>query len=251
MSYGAFDHFTTPRRRHKESSYIYCGLRVAAKEITKHPNTYIKLDMEDALTQAARDIAALARGSRRDAWRQALKCVRLSAVDDKLFASPEIANFLKHNLSAGQKVVVLTLANLAAFLETNSVVLHDEPETHLHPSLLSAMLRAIHGLLDHFDSYAIMATHSLVPLQETPASNVFVIERGDDGVVSIAQPIQQCFAATLDEISRATFRAEPDDENFRTVLKRLRQRYSVDEIRQFLGGQLSLGAQMLLESLKQ
>jgi energy-coupling factor transporter ATP-binding protein EcfA2 len=252
VSYGAFDHFTTPRRRHKESSYIYCGLRVAEKESAKREESHTKIDMEGALIQAAHDIAELARGPRQEAWQQALKCVRLGALDDQRFTSPrEIVSFLKHELSAGQKVVVLTLANLATFLETNSVVLHDEPETHLHPNLLSAMLRAVHGLLDHFDSYAVVATHSLIPLQETPASNVFVLERSDEAVVSISQPVQQCFAATLDEISRVTFRAEPDDENFRSVLRNLRQHYSVDEIRQFLGGQLSLGAQMLLASLKQ
>lgn len=250
VSYGAFDHFTAPRLRHAEISYSYCGLRVASKDSSKE-DTRITLDLEHALQLAAQQIFELNNGPRRGAWTEALQRVQVVDLDDpRLNNSTAILDVLRNRLSAGQKVVVLTLANLCTYLEPNSIVLHDEPETHLHPSLLSAMLRAIHGLLDRFDSYALVATHSLVPLQETPSTNVVVLNKSDEGIVTVDQPIEQCFAATLDEISRVAFRSSDADENFRTALKRLRDRYSVEEIREFLGGQLGLGTEMLLASLK-
>jgi predicted ATP-dependent endonuclease of OLD family len=39
------------------------------------------------------------------------------------------------------------VTQLAAHLRTRSLVLIDEPETHLHPPLVAALLRAIQALL--------------------------------------------------------------------------------------------------------
>jgi len=251
VSYGAFDHFTVPRGQLTNVGYTYCGLRVAPS-VDQKDDQRITLDLERALGLAAEQVFALRQGPRRDAWADALGRVRIAELDDPKnnVSCAAILDILRTRLSAGQKLVALTLANLCTHLEANSIVLHDEPETHLHPSLLSALLRAIHGLLDRFDSYALIATHSLTPLQETPSTNVILLNKSDAGTVSADRPIEQCFAATLDEISRVAFQSSLRDENFRTALKRLRERYSVEEIREFLGGQLGLGTEMLLASLQ-
>jgi energy-coupling factor transporter ATP-binding protein EcfA2 len=248
VSYGAFDNFTVPQGQLNNVGYSYCGLRISPS--ASPDDQRISLDFERAMALAAEQILALNRGSRGRAWTEALRCVRIMELSEPSLSSAAILEILRVRLSAGQKVVALTLANLCTHLEAHSIVLHDEPETHLHPSLLSALLRAIHDLLDRFDSNAIFATHSLTPLQETPSTNVIILNRSDDGIVTVDEPLEQCFAATLDEISRVAFRSSFRDENFRTALKRLNDRYSVDEIRKFLGGKLGLGTEMLLASLQ-
>jgi ABC-type cobalamin/Fe3+-siderophores transport system ATPase subunit len=245
VSYGAFDHFTVPRIPDAPISYVYCGLRVPPDPA--HDVRRIILDIDDAVEGAVKHMLALDAGSSRDVWREALRIVGLEPLLDAIGRGPKATKrYMQDRLSAGQKLVALTISNLAVHLQLGSIVLHDEPETHLHPNLLSALLRAMHVLLDHFDSYAIVATHSIIPAQETPARNVVILDLSEDGMVRAFPPPEQCFASTLDEITRMVFRTTPRDQNFRTLLERLREGRTLEEIREIFGGELSLGTRLWL-----
>jgi len=80
-------------------------------------------------------------------------------------------------LSTGHKLVLNLVTQLIANLQPKSLVIFDEPESHLHPSLLSVLLKAIHFLLDDTDSFCTFATHSPVVLQETPGKQVLILRR--------------------------------------------------------------------------
>lgn len=67
-------------------------------------------------------------------------------------------------MSSGHAVVLLTISRLVAKVEEKPLVLIDEPESHLHPPLLSAFTRAISELLHNRNGVAIIATHSPVVL---------------------------------------------------------------------------------------
>jgi ABC-type cobalamin/Fe3+-siderophores transport system ATPase subunit len=245
VSYGAFDHFTVPKAQNAPISYVYCGLRVPPDPA--HDVRRITLDLDDAVKEAAKHMIVLDAGSSRDVWRKVLRVVGLEPLLDAVARGGEATErYMQDRLSAGQKLVALTISNVAAHLQPGSIVLHDEPETHLHPNLLSALLRAMHVLLDHFDSYAIVATHSIIPAQETPASNVVVLDLYDDGTVRSFQPPEQCFASTLDEITRMVFRTTARDQNFRTLLENLREDHTLEELREIFSGELSLGTRLWL-----
>ncbi|MGN9540532.1 AAA family ATPase [Escherichia coli] len=62
-------------------------------------------------------------------------------------------------MSSGHAVVLLTLTRLVATVEEKTLVLIDEPESHLHPPLLSAFIRALSDLLLD-NGLSIIATHS-------------------------------------------------------------------------------------------
>jgi ABC-type glutathione transport system ATPase component len=187
----------------------------------------------------------------RKIWIAMLREVQL---DDLVTALADGASAVRSHmerLSAGQQLVVLTITNLAARLRPGALVLYDEPEVHLHPRLLAGLLRAIHRLLDHFDAYAIVATHSLIPLQETPSSNIVILDRPEpSGPVRARAPVAQCFAATLDEISRVVFGISAVEQGATERLIELRKRMSVAQIRDLLGGELSLGTRLVLASLE-
>jgi ABC-type cobalamin/Fe3+-siderophores transport system ATPase subunit len=243
VSYGAFDHFWQPRRPGAPISYVYCGLRV---RLENSEDSAITLDVDAAIKSAVTTMLTLD-VERRNPWRKALETVNLEALFEAASNGRAAAlAHMKDHLSAGQKLVALAITNLAARLHPDTIVLYDEPETHLHPNLLTSLLRAIHGLVAHFDSYAILATHSIIPVQETLSRHVVIFDRYIDGVVRALPPAEQCFAATLDEITRMVFRTRPEDQNFRTVLSELRSGRSPEDIRQLLGGELSLGARLLL-----
>jgi ABC-type cobalamin/Fe3+-siderophores transport system ATPase subunit len=245
VAYGAFDHFTHPKIHGGEISYVYCGLRVAQGDAKQ-----IVLDLEAAMERSANDVASVAKSGRREVWQEALEIVQLQGlVEASRRGAVATLGFMRSRLSAGQKLVALTLTNLAIHLRPGSLVLHDEPETHLHPNLLAALLRAIHVLLERLDSYSVVATHSLIPLQETPSTNVVILDRYEEGTVYAHKPVEQSFASTLDEISRIAFRTGPSDENFRTLLAKLRATFDVEQIRALLGGELGLGTKLQLASL--
>ncbi|WP_331739946.1 AAA family ATPase (plasmid) [Streptomyces sp. NBC_00015] len=81
------------------------------------------------------------------------------------------------SLSSGHAIVLLTLTRLVDLVAEQTLVLLDEPETHLHPPLLSSFVRALSDLLTERNGVAITATHSPVVLQEVPRSCVYKISR--------------------------------------------------------------------------
>jgi len=222
--------------------------RAASADPATSKERIITLGVEHAVEEMVARMTSMAGSgaekTRYRLWREAMKIIGLDALCKAVEGGAEKAHsVLRDRLSAGQKLVALTLTNVTVHLQPGSIVLLDEPETHLHPNLLSALLRALRMLLHHFDSYAIVATHSVVPPQEMPSSNLVIL---DESGVQASRPLEQCFASTLDEITRVAFRTGPRDQNFRTILKELRRHHDADEILELLGGELGLGTQLLL-----
>ncbi|MFD0354050.1 AAA family ATPase [Streptomyces sp. NPDC127110] len=81
------------------------------------------------------------------------------------------------DLSSGHAMVLLTLTRLVELVAERTLVLLDEPESHLHPPLLSSFIRAVSDLLTDRNGVAVTATHSPVVLQEVPKSCVYKITR--------------------------------------------------------------------------
>ncbi|MBE0600201.1 MAG: ATP-binding protein, partial [Firmicutes bacterium] len=80
-------------------------------------------------------------------------------------------------LSSGHKIVLLTITRLVESVEEKTLVLLDEPETHLHPPLLSSFIRALSELLINRNGVAILTTHSPVVLQEVSKDCVWKLSR--------------------------------------------------------------------------
>ena len=87
------------------------------------------------------------------------------------------AEALFKRMSSGHAIVLLTVTKLVETVEEKTLVLLDEPESHLHPPLLSAFTRALSDLLVNRNGVAIIATHSPVVLQEVPKSCVSILRR--------------------------------------------------------------------------
>lgn len=66
-----------------------------------------------------------------------------------------------HELSTGQLLLLSLVARVAAFVQPNSLVLVDEPETALHPTWQSALVQLIReSLPSELSSHFFLATHS-------------------------------------------------------------------------------------------
>lgn len=121
-------------------------------------------------------------------------------------------------LSSGQQALVTVLAGLAAELDEESLVLIDEPETHLHPRYLSLYMVALQKLLAARNSYAVIATHDPHVLADVPTDSVGVMAREEPYVRPL---FLQSFGATLPALTQDVFRMMVDDAHWFAELQRL------------------------------
>jgi len=72
--------------------------------------------------------------------------------------------------------LITILSEIISNIEENSLILFDEPETHLHPNMIFKLLKVMYSLLDDNNSYLIIETHSPIVLQQIPSKNVQIID---------------------------------------------------------------------------
>ena len=107
-------------------------------------------------------------------------------------------------LSSGEYAMLRFAAQAAAAIEKGSLLLLDEPETHLHPNFISDLMEILDNLLQSTRSIAVIATHSAYVVRETPRRRVNILTL-EDRQISIDTPRMQTFGATIDSISQFVF----------------------------------------------
>ncbi len=121
-------------------------------------------------------------------------------------------------LSSGHRIAVLTIAGLVEKAAERSLVLMDEPEAHLHPPLLSALVRSISSLLTERNGLAIIATHSPVVLQEVPKSCVHIaVNRGNE--IELRTPTLETFGENVGTLTGDVFGLEVTKTGFHQLLE--------------------------------
>lgn len=134
--------------------------------------------------------------------------------------------------STGHKIVLHAIASLVAHTTRKSLVLFDEPETHLHPPLIAAVMHALRLVLEEKNALAVIATHSPVILQETLAQHVRVIRRvGSEFQVLV--PEKETFGENVGTLTQDTFGLTSAATDYHEVLDLLIQAHStVEEVGQ-------------------
>jgi hypothetical protein len=234
VSFSAFDEFEPlPERRDKSQGlrYAHVGLKrpSTADGRPSTPKGFSQLSAE--FVKSVRLCRGGARGGR---WRRALELLEadpifrdanVSALADD--ASGEdvggedrfarAASQVFGRLSSGHKIVLLTITRLVETVEERSLVLIDEPETHLHPPLLSAFVRSLSELLMNRNGVAIIATHSPVVLQEVPRTCVWKVRRS--GLVTeVERPEVETFGENVGVLTREVFALEVTKSGFHRLL---------------------------------
>lgn len=108
------------------------------------------------------------------------------------------------HLSSGQRLFSYIVINILGAIRRNSVILVDEPELFLHPSLEITFVRMLKSILAAFGSKALLATHSLVTVREIPSDCVHVFEDTENGIV-IKTPPFETFGGDVQRISSYVF----------------------------------------------
>lgn len=163
-------------------------------------------------------------------------------------------NFIKKlvplfkQLSSGHKVILLIIVRLIELVEEKTLVIMDEPEEHLHPPLVSALIRALSNLLTYRNGVGIIATHSPVIVQEVPKDCVWILRREDELIAE--RPAIETFGENLGILTSEIFGYEVTNSGFHTMIKTAVEKYSgYQRALRYFGGQLGDEGKTILRSL--
>lgn len=247
VSFNAFDSFELPsEKKDNRFRYSYCGLRDSN-------NSYFSeceiLERIKELTNSLENDGDLYtfKVNGRSQTKNLTKQQYFEICLRKLIPS-EVA--LEYRLfSAGQKIVVNILLHVLDKITPQSLLLLDEPETHLHPKLMTTLYLMILEVLEAFDSFAIIATHSPIIVQQVPSRSIQVLQRIDDEPI-VKKPFIECFGENLSEISRNVFQTAESDRDYKSIIDDLldSNENNADAIERLFDGKLGMNARIYLRS---
>lgn len=107
-------------------------------------------------------------------------------------------------LSSGQIIYSYFLPCLVAEIEDESLVIIDEPELYLHPTLEVGLINMLKNLLKETSSYAIIATHSAVMAREVEKSGITIL-KNINGITQAGKPTFETFGESLELIIGEAF----------------------------------------------
>ncbi len=241
VAFSAFDPFEPiPERQDKTAglNYAYVGLK---QESTTEDGEHIPMSRP----MLNREFSYCLNNIRRFGYQDRLVEVIRDLETDSLFKDISLADIVLSSthdleektkkifakLSSGHAIVLLTIAKLVEKTEEKTLVLLDEPESHLHPPLLSAFIRTLSELLSHRNAVGVIASHSPVILQEVPKSCVWKLRRS--GLDAVAErPETETFGENVGVLTREVFGLEVTDSGFHQMLKE--EAESVDTYEQAL-----------------
>ncbi|ANY75964.1 hypothetical protein BBD41_27195 [Paenibacillus ihbetae] len=259
ISYSAFDELYKPfendanikendfndseKTRKEETvffSYIYCGLRTKKGILSLE-------DIEENFFKAYDEV--ITKG-REEQWTKIMSNVledeSLELI--KTIREQDNKKSLNSLFSSGQNILISTMTEVIANIEIDSILLFDEPEIHLHPNAIANFMRMFYEILEEFESYAVLSTHSPLIIQEIPSKHVCIFSRISNTPI-VQSLYNECFGENISTITNDVFEVREHESNYKTWFKKMSLNYSKDEIIRLFENDLSFNALTYLNSL--
>ncbi|WP_266157245.1 AAA family ATPase [Dyella silvatica] len=255
ISFSAFDPFVPPRvasDRAKGPSYLYIGLKTDSGDTLK--------SLTDLRQELSRSVAiCLGQSARKRRWLSAIQMLESDPNFEEMNLSElgsleashvqQAAWRAAEKMSSGHAIVLLSISRLVEAVEEKTLVIIDEPESHLHPPLLSAFIRALSELLTERNGVAIVASHSPVVLQEVPRSCVWKLWRMRR-TTSVTRPEAETFGENVGVLTREVFGLEVAKSGFHALLELAsKNAQTLDEAAGEFGNQIGLEGRLILRAL--
>jgi AbiJ N-terminal domain 3/AAA domain, putative AbiEii toxin, Type IV TA system len=252
VSYSIFDSFELPKST-VSFNYKYCGLKDSDGNLISDKGLILRFH------HTWKKIKEL---ERMNDWKEILLNFMEEDLLDTFIVQKEGEETLTVNIeeftkvrkamSSGQNILLYVISEIVANIRFDSLILYDEPETHLHPNAISQLVNAIYELINKFESYCILATHSPLIIRELLSKNVLVIER-EGNVASIRKIGIESFGENLTILTDEVFGNRSIPKQHKLIIEKLvSDGKSYDEIVLLLesdGLPLSLNALMTIKSL--
>ncbi|WP_173571223.1 AAA family ATPase [Acetobacter conturbans] len=142
-------------------------------------------------------------------------------------------------LSSGQRLFFYIVVNILGVIRRNSLVIVDEPELFLHPTLELQFVSMLKQILRTYGSKALLATHSVVTVREVPSSCVHVLEATEKGL-AIKSPPFETFGGDVQRITSYVFGDRSVSKPHEAWLRELLDKHdTADEVIEALGTELN------------
>ncbi|MGN6566792.1 MAG: ATP-dependent nuclease, partial [Flavipsychrobacter sp.] len=233
VSYSVFDRFSVPESN-VAFNYIYCGLK-KADGLIKSEQEQIEDFFQSANKIKERDLT--------DRWFKILKNF-LSESDltlifpdhneDLPFSMVKFSeknfNSIKSHFSSGESILIFIMTKIISEIRYDSLILYDEPETHLHPNAISSLMSSLFELVSSFRSFCVIATHSPLIVRELSAKDVYVLKR-DNSDLEISKLNQDSFGENLTVITEDIFGNRDVNRHYLQIIENLVNKgYEFDKI---------------------
>lgn len=135
------------------------------------------------------------------------------------------------SMSSGERQIFSLIVCLCEKIWYDTLIVIDEPEIHLHPQAIMNFMELLSNVLEKYESYAIIATHSPLVIREMIGRNVFVMNKYD-GDTRLVQSIDfECFGENIAFLYKKIFDYDETRTIFyRTVSKYVKEGYGYDEL---------------------
>ncbi len=255
VSYSVFDRFVQPAAN-DAFNYVYCGLKRADGNLRGEPEMLEEF-FESAEKIMERDLSYQ--------WYKILKNFLSEAHLSLIFPNgsneleygmvkfnPANFNQIKTHFSSGESISIFIITKIVSEIRLNSLILYDEPETHLHPNAITSLMSSLFDLVSMFKSFCIIATHSPLIVRELHSNQVKVLKREVDSL-EIYNLERDSFGENLSVITDEIFGNRDVNKYYRTFIRSLVEKgKSFDQIVQLIqDGEmpLSLNTRLFLNTL--
>lgn len=250
VSYSAFDSFDIPKKT-SSFNYVYCGLRDNAGERITDKGLVLRFHSSRKKLEEQERIST---------WVELLyNFIEHDIIDLFIIKRRGIYTFdyngfstTRKLLSSGQSIILYIITEIVANIRYDSIILYDEPETHLHPNAISQLVNTIYDLVTEFQSYCIVATHSPLIIRDLLSKNVLVIEKEAE-FFSVRKLGIETFGENLTVLTDEVFGNREIPKQYKEILRDMVENgYSYDEVVTKLESDqipMSLNANIYLSSL--
>jgi len=176
--------------------------------------------------------------------------LKFSDIIDLDIKKDNLSNFL-NKLSSGQKALFFIITELIVSIRYNSLLIFDEPETHLHPNAITEFMEVVMELLQEYDSYGIIATHSPLVVREVFSDSIYVFEK-EENILRTRKLEFETFGENLSTITDEIFGNRDVSKYYiKTIENLVNDGKSYEEIESLIEGDvpLNLNVKILIKSL--
>lgn len=241
VSYSAFDKFSRPKDQY--ASYVYCGIR----------NDNGALSRKHLIENYKKNLLSIRELDRESVWVKVMSEILDNKSDEfliKLNKEIDFSNDYDDDsalsiMSSGQSILAHFVTAVIARIQEHTLILFDEPETHLHPNAVAHLFNVLDRILKRYDSFAIIATHSPIVIQEIPKKRLILLTR--EGNNTLNTPMEfETFGESISELTRHVFDTVSTPHYYKKVLKGLSENRSLEEINDLFDYGLSFNAKSYL-----
>ncbi|WP_333624550.1 AAA family ATPase [Sphingobacterium siyangense] len=251
LSFSAFDNFEIPETSSR-LNYIYSGLKQSDGQL-QSGNSRLKNFYDNWEKIIVHD--------RVGSWRSFLGSFISEDIINQILPLSNRGKYhkidlnfdvIEAKLSSGQSILLNIVTEIVANIRYDSLIIYDEPETHLHPNAITELMRMLYELVEDFDSYCLIATHSPFIVRELFSKNVFILEKFDT-IPSIRRIGIESFGENIGVLTDEVFGDINAKKPYRGIISNLvKDGNNFDEIVELLefdDTPLSLNTKLFIHSL--